>query len=59
MIISGANHTQTARLWLDLPDGRKGFEAGSLESFECHGSDVGEIKKVEVREEGSSLEFQR
>lgn len=50
MIIIGANHTQTERLWLDLPDGRKGFEAGSLESFEPCGSDVGEIKKVEVRE---------
>lgn len=50
MIIIGANHTQTERLWLDLLDGRQGFEAGSLESFESRGSDVGEIKKVEVRE---------
>lgn len=49
VIIIGANHTQTQRLWLDLPGERKGFEAGSLESFQCHGSDVGEIKKVEVR----------
>lgn len=49
MIIIGANHTQTERLWLDLADGRKGFEGGSLESFESRGSDVGEIKKVEVR----------
>uniref|UniRef100_A0A3Q2V469 Lipoxygenase homology PLAT domains 1a n=1 Tax=Haplochromis burtoni TaxID=8153 RepID=A0A3Q2V469_HAPBU len=48
VIIIGANHTQTDRLWLDLQDGRKGFEAGSLESFESHGSDVGEIKKVEI-----------
>uniref|UniRef100_A0A3P8UHJ0 Lipoxygenase homology PLAT domains 1 n=1 Tax=Cynoglossus semilaevis TaxID=244447 RepID=A0A3P8UHJ0_CYNSE len=48
VIIIGANHTQTERLWLDLPDGRKGFEAGSLESFESHGLDVGEMKKVEV-----------
>lgn len=59
VIIIGANHTQTERLWLDLPDGRKGFEAGSLESFESCGSDVGEIKKVEVREEAKLLEFQR
>lgn len=58
VIIIGANHTQTERLWLDLPDGRKGFEAGSLESFESHGSDVGEIKKVEVREGAKLLEFQ-
>lgn len=53
VIIVGADHTQTQRLWLNLPDGRTGFEAGSLERFESHGSDVGEIKKVEVRgEEG-------
>lgn len=51
VIIIGANHTQTQRLWLDLPDGRRGFEAGSLERFESHGPDVGEIKKVEVRGE--------
>lgn len=51
VIIMGASHTHTQRLWLDLPDGRKGFEAGSLHRFESHGSDVGEIKKVEVRRE--------
>lgn len=50
VIIVGANHTQTQRLWLDPLDGRTGFQAGSLERFESHGSDVGEIKKVEVRE---------
>lgn len=50
VIIIGASYTQTERLWLDPPDGRRGFEAGSLESFESLGSDVGEIKKVEVRE---------
>lgn len=55
VIIIGANHTQTERLWLDLLDGRQGFEAGSLESFESYGSDVGEIKKVEVREEDWAL----
>uniref|UniRef100_A0A8C9YR90 Lipoxygenase homology PLAT domains 1 n=1 Tax=Sander lucioperca TaxID=283035 RepID=A0A8C9YR90_SANLU len=48
VIIIGGDHTQTERLWLDLPDERKGFEAGSLESFQSHGSDVGEIKKVEI-----------
>uniref|UniRef100_A0A3Q3VSS6 PLAT domain-containing protein n=1 Tax=Mola mola TaxID=94237 RepID=A0A3Q3VSS6_MOLML len=48
VIIIGASYTQTERLWLDPPDGRRGFEAGSLESFESLGSDVGEIKKVEV-----------
>lgn len=54
MIIIGANHAQTERLWLDPPDGRQGFEAGSLESLESRGSDVGELKKVEVRR-GCSL----
>lgn len=57
MIIIGANHTQTERLWLDLPDGRKGFEAGSLENFESHGLDVGEMKKVEVRIRERLLKF--
>ncbi|XP_056146384.1 lipoxygenase homology domain-containing protein 1 [Lampris incognitus] len=48
VIIIGASHSQTERLWLDLPDGRKCFEAGSLESFEVHGSDVGKIRKVKI-----------
>ncbi|XP_075870025.1 lipoxygenase homology domain-containing protein 1 [Nelusetta ayraudi] len=56
VIIIGANHTQTERLWLDLADGRKGFEAGSLESFESRGSDVGEIKKVELGHDGATPE---
>uniref|UniRef100_A0A8C5H2G2 Lipoxygenase homology domain-containing protein 1-like n=1 Tax=Gouania willdenowi TaxID=441366 RepID=A0A8C5H2G2_GOUWI len=56
VIIIGANHTQTERLWLDLPDGRIGFEACSLESFELYGSDVGEIKKVELGHDGGTPE---
>uniref|UniRef100_A0A8C6KKR9 ST8 alpha-N-acetyl-neuraminide alpha-2,8-sialyltransferase 5 n=1 Tax=Nothobranchius furzeri TaxID=105023 RepID=A0A8C6KKR9_NOTFU len=48
VIIVGSNHAQTERMWLDLPDGSKGFQAGSLESFEVSGSDVGEFKKVEI-----------
>uniref|UniRef100_A0A671XMC4 Lipoxygenase homology PLAT domains 1 n=1 Tax=Sparus aurata TaxID=8175 RepID=A0A671XMC4_SPAAU len=56
VIIIGANHTQTERLWLDLPDGVQGFEAGSLESFKSHGSDVGEIKKVELGHDGATPE---
>lgn len=50
MIIIGADQTQTERLWLDLPDETQGFMAGSLENFQSYGVDVGEIKKVEVRE---------
>ncbi|XP_070780971.1 lipoxygenase homology domain-containing protein 1 [Enoplosus armatus] len=56
VIIIGANHTQTERLWLDLPDGKNGFEAGSLESSESYGSDVGEIKKVELGHDGATPE---
>ncbi|XP_059213530.1 lipoxygenase homology domain-containing protein 1 [Centropristis striata] len=56
VIIIGANHTQTERLWLDMPDNRKGFEAGSLESFQPLGSDVGEIKKVELGHDGATPE---
>uniref|UniRef100_A0A3B5AGE5 Lipoxygenase homology domains 1 n=1 Tax=Stegastes partitus TaxID=144197 RepID=A0A3B5AGE5_9TELE len=56
VIIIGASHTQTERLWLDLPDEKKGFEAGSLENFESHGSDVGEIKKVELGHDGATPE---
>uniref|UniRef100_A0A3B4WNI6 Lipoxygenase homology PLAT domains 1 n=1 Tax=Seriola lalandi dorsalis TaxID=1841481 RepID=A0A3B4WNI6_SERLL len=56
VIIIGANHTQTERLWLDLPDGRKGFEAGSLEILESHGADVGDIKKVELGHDGGTPE---
>ncbi|MED6242457.1 hypothetical protein ATANTOWER_004969, partial [Ataeniobius toweri] len=56
VIIIGVDHTQTERLWLDLLDGRKGFQAGSLESFEAHGSDVGEIKKVELGHDGATPE---
>uniref|UniRef100_A0A8D3A845 Lipoxygenase homology PLAT domains 1 n=1 Tax=Scophthalmus maximus TaxID=52904 RepID=A0A8D3A845_SCOMX len=56
VIIIGASHTQTERLWLDLPDGRTGFEAGSLESFETLGLDVGEIKKVELGHDGATPE---
>ncbi|XP_061603543.1 lipoxygenase homology domain-containing protein 1 [Phyllopteryx taeniolatus] len=56
VIIIGANQSRTDRLWLDLPDGRRGFQAGSLESFECHGSDVWEIKKVELGHDGATPE---
>ncbi|XP_054613031.1 lipoxygenase homology domain-containing protein 1-like isoform X2 [Dunckerocampus dactyliophorus] len=56
VIIVGADHSRTERLWLDPPEGRKGFQAGSLESFECHGSDVGEMKKVELGHDGATPE---
>uniref|UniRef100_A0A672Z678 Lipoxygenase homology domains 1b n=1 Tax=Sphaeramia orbicularis TaxID=375764 RepID=A0A672Z678_9TELE len=48
VIILGPNDTETDRLWLDLPDGKKAFTAGTMEHFVCYGTDVGEIKRVEV-----------
>ncbi|XP_068508966.1 lipoxygenase homology domain-containing protein 1 [Syngnathus scovelli] len=56
VIIIGANHSRTDRLWLDPPNGRKGLQAGSMESFECYGSDVWEIKKVELGHDGATPE---
>ncbi|XP_057675207.1 lipoxygenase homology domain-containing protein 1-like isoform X3 [Corythoichthys intestinalis] len=56
VIIIGANQSRTDRLWLDPPDGKRGFQAGSLESFECHGTDVWEIKKVELGHDGATPE---
>lgn len=49
VIIIGHGDTETERLWLDLPEGKKSFAAGSMEHFVCYGADVGEIKRVEVR----------
>ncbi|KAL0965208.1 hypothetical protein UPYG_G00278200 [Umbra pygmaea] len=56
VIIMGPHHVQTDRLWLDLPGGKKGYMAGSLESFESYGLDVGEIKKVELGHDGATPE---
>lgn len=49
VIITGPNDVETDRLWLDLPEGKKSFTAGTMEHFVCSGTDVGEIKRVEVR----------
>ncbi|CAL8318268.1 unnamed protein product [Lota lota] len=56
VIIVGAGHSQTDRMWLDLSNGRTSFKEGSLDNFECHGSDVGEIKKVELGHDGATPE---
>ncbi|CAG5986167.1 unnamed protein product [Menidia menidia] len=56
VIIVGAGGAQTERLWLDLPDGRRGFQSGSLENFQVQGADVGEIKKVELGHDGATPE---
>lgn len=49
VIIIGKKSRRTDRLWLDF-DGKSGFQPGSLDYFTCYGADVGEIKKVQVRE---------
>ncbi|MBN3300355.1 LOXH1 protein, partial [Amia calva] len=56
IIIIGPNHTQTARLWLDLAKDKRGFAAGSMEKFDVSGVDVGEIKKVELGHDGATPE---
>lgn len=49
VIVMGPNDIETERLWLDLPEGKKSFAAGTMENFQCYGTDVREIKRVEVR----------
>lgn len=36
-------------MWLDMPEGSSGFMPEALDTFHCHGSDVGDIKRVEAR----------
>lgn len=49
IIIIGHNDMETERLWLDLPGRKKSFTIGTMEHFVCYATDVGEIKRVEVR----------
>ncbi|KAM6931491.1 lipoxygenase homology domain-containing protein 1 [Xenentodon cancila] len=56
IIIMGPNEAETDRLWLDLPEGKKSFAAGSMEHFVCYGTDVGEIKRVELGHNGVTPE---
>uniref|UniRef100_W5L5M4 Lipoxygenase homology PLAT domains 1 n=1 Tax=Astyanax mexicanus TaxID=7994 RepID=W5L5M4_ASTMX len=46
VIIKGPKQKHTERLWLDTKG--KNFSPGGLDYFTCYGTDVGEIKKVEV-----------
>ncbi|XP_056274884.1 lipoxygenase homology domain-containing protein 1 isoform X1 [Pseudoliparis swirei] len=56
VIITGPNDVETDRLWLDLPEGKKSFTAGTMEHFVCSGTDVGEIKRVELGHNGVTPE---
>lgn len=56
VIIIGKKNKRTDRLWLDL-DGKTAFLPGSLDYFTCYGSDVGEIKTVQVRKHTQILQL--
>ncbi|XP_075955406.1 lipoxygenase homology domain-containing protein 1 isoform X2 [Anarhichas minor] len=56
VIIIGPNDVETDRLWLDLPEGKKSFTAGTMEHFVCYGTDVGELKRVELGHNGVTPE---
>ncbi|KAJ8339353.1 hypothetical protein SKAU_G00361390 [Synaphobranchus kaupii] len=56
VIVTGKSQLETDRLWLDLPEEKKCFAAGSLEKFEMYGLDVGEIKQVELGHDGATPE---
>uniref|UniRef100_A0A9J8ARP5 Lipoxygenase homology domains 1a n=1 Tax=Cyprinus carpio carpio TaxID=630221 RepID=A0A9J8ARP5_CYPCA len=55
VIIIGKKNKKTDHLWLDL-DGKTGFIPGSLDYFTCFGTDVGDIKKVELGHDGATPE---
>ncbi|XP_056301849.1 lipoxygenase homology domain-containing protein 1-like [Danio aesculapii] len=55
VIIIGKMHKRSERLWLDL-DGKSAFLPGALDYFTCYGTDVGEIKKVELGHDGATPE---
>ncbi|KAE8291828.1 Lipoxygenase-like proteiny domain-containing protein 1 [Larimichthys crocea] len=56
IIIIGPNDVETDRLWLDLPPGKQSFAAGTMEHFVSYGTDVGEIKRVELGHNGVTPE---
>ncbi|XP_052011626.1 lipoxygenase homology domain-containing protein 1 isoform X2 [Apodemus sylvaticus] len=48
VVLIGEDDEQTNRIWLDYPQGKRGFSCGSVEEFYVGGLDVGLIKKIEV-----------
>uniref|UniRef100_A0A3B5A4B4 Lipoxygenase homology domain-containing protein 1-like n=1 Tax=Stegastes partitus TaxID=144197 RepID=A0A3B5A4B4_9TELE len=56
IIIIGPGELETDRLWLDHPEGKTSFAAGAMEHFVCYGTDVGEIKRVELGHNGVTPE---
>ncbi|XP_062236812.1 lipoxygenase homology domain-containing protein 1 [Platichthys flesus] len=56
VIITGPTDTETERMWLDPPEGKKSFTVGTMEHFVSYGTDVGEIKRVELGHNGVTPE---
>ncbi|NP_001099602.4 lipoxygenase homology domain-containing protein 1 isoform 1 [Rattus norvegicus] len=48
VLLIGEDDERTNRIWLDFPQGKRGFSCGSVEEFYVGGLDVGIIKKIEV-----------
>ncbi|XP_073925632.1 lipoxygenase homology domain-containing protein 1 isoform X2 [Castor canadensis] len=48
ILLIGEDEERSNRIWLDYPQGKKGFTCGSVEEFFVGGLDVGIIKKIEV-----------
>ncbi|XP_076139289.1 lipoxygenase homology domain-containing protein 1-like [Alosa pseudoharengus] len=46
----------TDRMWLKMPQEKSCFLPGALDSFHCQGSDVGDIKRVELGHDGATPE---
>ncbi|XP_060927887.1 lipoxygenase homology domain-containing protein 1 [Limanda limanda] len=56
VIITGPTETETERMWLDPPEGKTSFTVGTMEHFVSYGTDVGEIKRVELGHNGVTPE---
>ncbi|XP_048219316.1 lipoxygenase homology domain-containing protein 1 isoform X2 [Perognathus longimembris pacificus] len=48
ILLFGEDDERSNRIWLDYPQGKRGFSCGSVEEFYVGGLDVGVIKKIEV-----------
>ncbi|XP_038187072.1 lipoxygenase homology domain-containing protein 1 isoform X2 [Arvicola amphibius] len=48
ILLIGEDDEHSNRIWLDYPQGKRGFSCGSVEEFYVGGLDVGIIKKIEV-----------
>nr|XP_038952564.1 lipoxygenase homology domain-containing protein 1 isoform X2 [Rattus norvegicus] len=56
VLLIGEDDERTNRIWLDFPQGKRGFSCGSVEEFYVGGLDVGIIKKIELGHDGASPE---